>query len=317
MNKQSYILFRQKLNLKPQRFALIRQLFIDAALITACVVLPWYLAIPVASVMMFRQFSLMHDAVHGLVSKNKFINDIVGTFAGILCVLPYAPWKAIHLEHHYWSGNIEKDPVMGLLRSYPTWPKPLQLMATTCWRMWVPTLALFQYFVFWIHSVLNVVKHPTSINHHVTTILPLATWAFVISWQPQYALHVLLPAVTLYLLAVEVVNFPHHIGLAQGRGDKKLAVWEQHQIARSCTYPKWISQFIVLNFNYHIEHHMFPDAAWYHLDQIHHYLKTELKDAYNTDPQFVWIKQNRPKDLADLLFVPQSESTAAEILKAS
>lgn len=66
------------------------------------------------------------------------------------------------------------------------------------------------------------------------------------------------------------------------------------------TKAAWLSKFIVLNFNYHIEHHMFPDAPWYTLNQLHKVVSAELTTQYNTDPQFVWIRENRVKSLSQL-----------------
>lgn len=263
------------------------------------------LAIPILSALMFRNFSLMHEAVHGLVSKKKDLNNVFGIFSGALCGLPYEPWKQVHLEHHYWSGNVEKDPVMGLMRTYPHWPKALQKTATFCWQCWIPLLAVFQYFIFWWHSSLQFIKNPKSPAIAASLIFPFLFWGSLMMFLPSdFFITIVTPAALIYLVAVEVINFPHHIGLPQYRGDHKIATWNQFEIARSCIYPTWLARYIVLNFNYHIEHHMFPDAPWYHLDKIHLVLKEELNEKYNTDPQFLWILKNRPKPLDKLLLTP-------------
>lgn len=309
MDKQKYLKLRQKVDLKIKNRFLIRHILQDASMIGVSVFLltqmkntGWeYLCIPLFATLMFRNFSLMHEAVHGLISKNKLLNDTIGVIAGGICLLPYEPWKQVHLEHHYWSGNIEKDPVMALIRTFPHWDKKLQSSVGFFWKAWIPLLALLQYAVFWWHSSLRFFKNYTSFKLLTSVAFPVLLGLTVcLTLGTHQVLTLLIPSLVLYLLAVEVVNFPHHIGLPYVDADHHLPVWEQHITARSCVYPTWLSTFIVLNFNYHIEHHMFPDAPWYTLNQLHKVVSAELETQYNTDPQFVWIKENRVKSLSQL-----------------
>jgi len=109
------------------------------------------------------------------------------------------------------------------------------------------------------------------------------------------------PGIVLYLVMVEVINFPHHLELPQNRGDKTLHFWEQHHISRSCLYPKWVSKFFLNNFNLHAEHHIFPKAPWYKLDQIQNEVQTALGSEYNHSHKSEWILKNRKKDIEELL----------------
>lgn len=324
MERQRYLEIRKKINLKLNANHMYLHLVQDILLIAGVSFLLsnssflWRLpAIPLLSIFMFRHFSLMHEAVHGLIAKNKTVNDLVGVVSGCLCILPYHPWKQIHLEHHLWSGNLDKDPVMAIIRNCPKWPKPVQFVLSTFWQVWVPLLAILQYSVFWILSILQIFKPGNSSKNILSTTLPLIFWGAVLYSLPaQLSLTVLLPAAALYLLAVEVVNFPHHIGLVQYMGEAKIPVWQQYQTARSCTYPLWLARFVVLNFNYHTEHHMFPDAPWYQLENIHGLLKEELGEAYNVDSQFSWILKNRPKAITEML-LPEETTAAAPYKNAA
>lgn len=313
MDKKKYLEIRKKVSFKFENRFLISHILFDGGLIILSSILltsfkdsAWvYLSIPIFATLMFRNFSLMHEAVHGLISKNKLINDTLGVIAGGLCLLPYEPWKQVHLEHHYWSGNIEKDPVMALVRTFPGWNEKLKSSLGFLWKAWIPVLALLQYAVFWILSSVKFLKNPTSSKLITSVAFPIAGFSYLCyALGSHQVLTLLVPSIALYLLAVEVVNFPHHVGLPYVDDDHHLPVWEQHITARTCVYPDWISKMIVLNFNYHIEHHMFPDAPWYYLPDLHKMVSTDLKDQYNTDPQFVWIKENRIKSLSQL-FKPE------------
>jgi fatty acid desaturase len=262
---------------------------------------------------MFRNFSEMHEAVHGIASEKKWLNDLTGVMSGALCLLPFSQWRTIHLQHHYWSGNIEKDPVMALVRRFPLWPERVRKLCTFFWQIWIPILSIFQYFVFWFHCTKCLLKDslsPLAVSSVLST--PIIWSICIFMMRPGSFLSVILPAAALYLIAVEVVNFPHHLGLPQNQGDTKLPVWEQHLTARSCIYPRFFSRFVVLNFNYHVEHHMFPDAPWYYLSELHSVIFKELEGQYNSDPQFGWIMRNRPRSLEEVLVTAPDQKPSIE-----
>jgi fatty acid desaturase len=262
----------------------------------------------IVAVLMFRNFSQMHDAVHGASAKNRRLNDVVGMICGAISLLPFKPWKKVHLEHHYWSGNIDRDPVMAILRTYPKWPSVLKAFLSACWRLWIPTLSMTQYLVFWFHSAKQCFKSREALKSMgPSLVLPFAAWGALLVFAPSaFLLGALLPGVLVYFVAVEVVNFPHHLELPQLRGDSKLPIWNQYEVSRSCIYPKWFAHFVVMNFNFHSEHHMFPDLPWYHLDKVQKMVSEELEGKYNTDPRWAWIIKNRPKHLSEV-FAPASK----------
>lgn len=320
MNKSRYLDIRKRANLERKLWALPLHMIQDLLLVGVtswlCMRFPesWprFGAVPLLSILIFRNFSLMHEAVHGLASKNKLLNTTVGLIAGAICFLPFEPWKRVHLEHHYWSGNIEKDPVMAIVKNFPSWPPALQKTLDAVWRSWIPLMAFMQNVVFWIASARELARNPLSLAMALSVALPLAAWGLLISALSHgVLLSILLPAVLLYLVAVEVVNFPHHLELAHFRDETRLPAWEQHSVTRSCVYPRWLAKFVAMNFNYHTEHHLFPDAPWYRLEELHHTLERELKSEYNSDLQFDWIMKNKAKPLTSVLKPRKAEKKAA------
>lgn len=318
--KEKYLQLRKQNKFELKNSFVLKHILFDLALIS----LSFYfckigqglqfLAIPLLAILMFRSFSFMHEAVHGLVSAHNFLNDSLGLFYGAFCGLPFAPWKKSHLEHHFWSGNYEKDPVMALITILPQFPKPALRLLTFLWRAWVPILALMQYGVFWALSLKSTLKM-RSIQSILTLCIPVGLLVSICLFtSSSFIWGVFIPAVALYLLAVEVVNLPHHLQLPMINGEKKLPIWEQYQVARTCLYPKWVANFIVLNFNYHSEHHMFPDAPWYYLEKLHLALRIELAEAQTIDPSFKWILENRPKELLEVI---QPNSNQKILIKAS
>lgn len=257
----------------------------------------------VVAVLMFRHFAIMHDCVHNaFFGRKKIWNNLLGNVSAIVCFLPFEPWRKVHLEHHYWSGNIDKDPVMALVHAYPKWPKFLKRICTMFWRLWVPVLAVLQYGVFWIVCLQNTFTGKGTWHMRMSSLAPPLLWGTLFWIIPNsVVLFTLLPGVTIYLILVEVVNLPHHLELPKLEGEQVLKAREQYLTARSCVYPRWVAEYVTLNFNYHIEHHLFPQEPWHKLDLIAAKLKAALGQAYNTDPLFEWIIKSKKLDLETVI----------------
>lgn len=317
MKKQRYLEIRKTLDLQKRTQPLVHFFLTEIGLMGFATGL-WvmgarYFVFPVLAVLMFRNFSLMHDASHGAISSDRKVNDLIGGWAGILCLLPFRAWKESHLQHHLWSGNIEKDPVMGLRTALPNAPVFIQKALTFAWRAWIPTLATLQYLLFWKLSAGNAAK-AGSVKAWGGVVFPVMAWGAFFAVAPAgFFLTALLPALVFYLIAVEVINFPHHLQLPMSTGDARDPVWEQYKTSRTCIYPKWFARHVVLNFNYHSEHHMFPDAPWYALESIHEVLREELKAEQNVDVLFKWTVDNRSLSLLEVISPSELRETPEKV----
>lgn len=319
MDRNRYIELRRSLDLSRRPHYLWRQLAEDAALLAAVLFIgglesAWSLtAVPLLTIFMYRNFGLMHEATHGLVSRNRVLNDVVGAICGGFCLLPYEPWKAVHLEHHYWSGNVEKDPVMAIVKNFPTMSRGARILIDSFWRSWIPIIAFLQHVVFWITSLRHAIGSEKPVRQTISVLAPAIVLTAAIALTPAgFATSILAPALLLYLIATEIVNVPHHMQLQQHEGDTHLPAWKQYETARTCVYPRWLARIAIRNFNYHAEHHVFPDVPWYHLDRLHDGLKAAAGAGYNEDPQFAWILKNRVRPIGDVMTSPKSPGTGGE-----
>lgn len=305
MDKKKYIQIRNQLKVEKPIGYLAWHFVFDIGLLAMVAIAFWaeqeLFAILPLTTLMFRNFTLMHDAVHMAVSNNRTLNNFVGEISGCLCFLPFETWKRSHLDHHIWSGNIEKDPVMALRISLPKASPAVQHFLSVGWNYWIPILAALQYVLFWKLCLQRTIKE-ASFTKVMRFALPVLFWASVFNLSSTKMLwFAIVPSMVLYLIAVEVVNFPHHLQLPMTDGETRHPVWEQYKSSRTCLYPRWFARFFVLNFNYHTEHHMFPDAPWHMLEEIHHLVKAELKSDENIDTNLEWIMENRPKTLLKVI----------------
>lgn len=305
MKKDIYLKIRSEIGFKKKLSPLAKNLSLDIGLIFAIYFLSSKLSaifcIPLIAILMFRNFSQMHDASHWALIENKKINDLIGIYSGILCFLPFETWRRSHQEHHLWSGNIDKDPVMALRLILPKMDPRITHVMTFCWKLWVPILGVSQNFLFWILSIKMAFNSKNS-KQIISIFAPLVTLGTLCALASKsFIFQGLVPGIILYLLGVEVVNFPHHLQIPMATGDKRFNMWEQETTARSCIYPEWFAKLVVLNFNYHIEHHLYPDAPWYYLPQIHQRVKAELGNKMNVEVMFDWTRQNRGLNIIEVM----------------
>jgi fatty acid desaturase len=233
------------------------------------------------AVLTFRAFGVMHDCVHGAGHQKSWINRWAGEVYGIACFLPYTSWRKLHLDHHHWTGNVEKDPSMKILTRFRDAGGKLPAWVKVSWRWWAPALASIQHLVFWKATV-------SSREYFFLFGLVLYLGILVAVLSPW----TLVCGAVFYLMMVEVINFPHHLAVRQYDGETRFPVYEQDPFVRTCVYPKWFAHYALLNFNLHVAHHAFPAHPWYQLDELHSAL-SKTGEKFNVDRGNRWIVENR------------------------
>ena len=100
--------------------------------------LPLPVTLLLTAVAVYASFTPLHDATHRAVSSNPFINDLIGTLSGNLLVpgMFTSMYRLLHLEHHRWVGDLERDPDTPLVHT--RWPLLPLFLATPelVWAHW-------------------------------------------------------------------------------------------------------------------------------------------------------------------------------------
>jgi fatty acid desaturase len=68
-----------------------------------------------------------------------------------------------------------------------------------------------------------------------------------------------------------------------------------------------ISELLVLNFNFHIEHHLFPNLPWYRLRAARRLIKPTLGVGYRRARGLGWLMRERKRNLVDVLSQASSD----------
>jgi len=251
----------------------------------------------------FQAFAILHECGHGSFSRNLVVDTVVGHVASLFCFIPFQSWKYIHQQHHVWAGHFEMDPgVRGLHLWRASGRVPL--VARLAWRSWLPIVALMQIANFWSYPLR--MKGPGQGRRRLRCALSvMVLFAGLAGLGAAVVLSGIVfrigLAVGLYLFVTELVNLPHHADFPTHA--RKLALREQAAIARSCAYPPVVSELLMLNFNFHLEHHMLPQLPWYRIRAARRVVKPLLGERYHEDIAMGWNLSQRTRDIRDVMLV--------------
>ncbi len=309
MDRNAYSEIRAQLDMRPRLLPTAAIVVLDVLLLL-CVARAlraggfflFVLAQLILVVVFVHNFSILHECGHGSASRHRWLNTLLGHYASLFCFIPFYQWKYIHQKHHAWTGNIDRDPVLKSLR---TWRRTgVPMLVRVSWRSWVPLGALLQHVVYWTYPIAMWRAG------EMTRVRLFRTLISILFVPIGYiGLHTLAPDIVrpsnvvlafgLYLIAEELVNIPHHVDVSTFH--TKLPIWEQYQATRSCYYPPGVAELLVLNFNFHIEHHLYPALPWYRLRRARTLVKARLGSDYHQAVGIAWNVEHRKRDMQSIV----------------
>lgn len=253
----------------------------------------YLLAQTLFALVFFHGFTFVHEAAHGNVSRSPSINLIMGLLGSIMSFMPFASYKLGHLDHHRWSGNIVHDPVTKQIYSVLRCDTRGGTIFALCWRLWIPVVALCQNAVLLFYFLKYFGKDWKKCVHCLSsTLLILLVLYYIRPLQ-------IVPAYFVFVLALELINFPHHFGMPYFGGETMLPIWEQERVTRSCSFPKWVAALLFLNFNLHTEHHLFPWLPWYRLEKVRDYISGI--ETYSSSKGIEWDIKSRCRPPCEMI----------------
>lgn len=225
------------------------------ATLAACV--PLYL-IAAASLHGISLFT--HEAVHGVLSRNKVLNRVFG----IACAMPvlqnYSAYKVLHLRHHKHLGH-EGDP-----DHYDNYTRWTWLVFSMHWLRLIVGYPIYIVMI----PILGFRQGNQSDRHWIVgevillfVLIGLAVW--LIPW--PVILHAWLIPMIMINTMVNIRGMSQHTFLEEPddpvRGTRSIL-----------TNP--VTEFFMCNENYHLEHHLFPRVPWYNLKRLHGAVRDQL-----------------------------------------
>ncbi|KAL6596059.1 hypothetical protein ACP70R_014966 [Stipagrostis hirtigluma subsp. patula] len=238
---------------------------------------PWYL-LPLAWAWTGTAVTGGHDCAHKSFSRNKLVEDIVGTLAFMPLIYPYEPWRFKHDRHHAKTNMLQEDTAW-----QPVWQKEIESspllrkaiifgygpirpwMSIAHWLIWHFDLKKFR-----PNEVPRVKISLACVFAFMAIGWPLiilksglAGW-FKFWFMPWMVYHFWMSTFTM------VHHTAPHIPF------KSSEEWNAAQAQLNgtvhCNYPRWI-EVLCHDINVHVPHHISPRIPSYNLRAAYESIK--------------------------------------------
>ncbi len=203
---------------------------------------------------------LMHDGAHGLLFKNKKLNDWAGKYlVGLPIGSDLLGYRRYHMEHHLHTQQ-DNDPDLPLSDKFPITKQSL-------WRKVIRDLTGQTGFKQRLYQLRMAFKQTLIVN----VVMLVICW-LVGYWWVYFALW-LVPLLTVFQLVLRIRNIAEHA--VTERTDNPL----RH--ART-TYANWLERAFIAPYwvNYHVEHHVYMSVPCWQLKTLHQKL---LENGYGAE----------------------------------
>ena len=226
------------------------------------------------AIALVQWFVLLHECGHDTLFDRRRWHVPVGQVAAFFSLSPYHSWKRVHGRHHKWTGWQDLDPTTATL--VPRERRPLErVLVNLCWRCWVPIFAVvYRLNNFWnvprLFALFDRVVDRRAIVRDIAWLIA-AYGALMIWLGPALLLRAAGGALLLSLVVEELLLLSQHThvpqGVSGGADVRPYPSIEQEPFTRSLRLPAWMSA-LVLHFDAHELHHMYPFVPGYHLRRI-------------------------------------------------
>jgi fatty acid desaturase len=226
----------------------------------------------------------MHEGVHGLISKNKTVNNIAGE---LFCAWPLfismRSYGLKHLAHHAWL-NTDKDPDFNA-KTNPNWQYPMKLIKFI-------KLSILQLSGIGVFETLKVMsgakvklknKEKTPPYYHALRLLfyvVIFSTFLAIDQGRLLLLYWIIPFATWTQFTNRMRRIAEHSGIDGKTSDMQTRTTIHSRLGRFLLSPR--------NISYHNEHHIYPGVPCYNLPKLHAELTStaEMKDSLHISKSY-------------------------------
>ena len=215
--------------------------------------LSMWLAVPMAALITYLSYTVLHDAVHNSITGNhrslRWLNKALGYLAAWIVMIPLTAHKHEHIAHHRYANDGENDPDyhVGKMSASPLDAVAAVLRAYAC---------QFSYYRQHCWSTASAKQNAALCVEVIAAVVPRVALAAAGYWAGALLLFVvawLIGAVVLLYLFAYVVHHPH---AKTGRYVDTSTILLPGTLNKIATWL-WMFQ------NYHSIHHLFPRVPFY------------------------------------------------------
>ena len=196
----------------------------------------WAVAATASGASLFVLTGLVHEASHRLLSRRRWLNDLLGNLAGWPLLAPLSAYRAFHLEHHR-ATNHRDDP-----------NAPLN-------SRWMLAFGSVAYVALIHRHAWRTLRGRALARYAVESTAMVAALAALLYWLPHAVRERawLVPlGVTALLQNLRIVS--EHLDLPSGK------FHDTWQLALPAPLSRWL-----LHYDHHLEHHLRPGLHWHEL----------------------------------------------------
>lgn len=256
-------------------------------------VAPWYL-LPFAwffqGTCMTGLFVVGHDCAHQSFSKSRTLNEVVGTLCYAPLAFPYNGWELTHNHHHAFANHIDKDHLWRPIKKEEL-EKMSPLKRKIAYYMYGPLFFESSILHHAYHFVLPFVskKNRVGVSRSIFFALAglVATCWIVSHFGSVFSLWIM-PFLA-FQFWLSTFTYFHHRN-PNGVGWKDDEDWNKLYGSLLSTvhvdYPSWV-EFLTLDINWHLPHHVSPLIPWYNLRKCTYALMMKYGDVVMVD-EFGW-----------------------------
>ncbi|EAU81573.1 fatty acid conjugase [Coprinopsis cinerea okayama7 len=310
----------------------------------------WYLQ----GVILAGWWCLAHEAGHGTLSPQGWVNHLVGFSLHTFILVPYYAWRSTHHAHHKATMSIERDENY-VPRTRSDYRLPAEKIAlvsdyhevfeetpiyTLC-RMLFMQLLGWQYYL--LTNIMGNPKYPPGTNHFQPSsplfkpherngiiasnlglgFMSLLLWRWGNTVGSGYFVKLYLVP---YLLAnhwIVMLTYLHHSDPTIPHYRKNEWTFLRGAIS-TVDRPLlgWFGRFFLHNVSHdHVAHHLFSTIPFYNQPQVTEAIKKVLKDDYNFDSTNTFRALYRTftqccfiEDDGDVVFYKNRDGVAIRVL---
>lgn len=226
------------------------------------------------SIAIYASFTPLHDATHRAVSSNRKVNDLIGTVCCLLLLpgITTRIYRYLHLEHHRYAGNRNKDPDEPFV-SASNWALPFILAGLDVhWSLWYlkrwhtrPKSERTEFIAcltFYIGLHVVFLLSPYAMAFFLCFMIPQRFGLFYVSW------------------------FFAHIQHPEG------AEWEHAPFQTTVRVKtNTVANILLLGQSFHCLHHLAPSIPYYRYKRAWE-LGAHLFEQHNIPTRTLWRKSN-------------------------
>ena len=221
----------------------------------------------------------LHECAHGNMFRRPKLDYWIGFLLGIPALFSMTAYRVTHLLHHKYNRTPD-DP-----DEFTNISSNQRLLSLAFYSWTVIGMPLYLFHIALTALMRGTTKERLTVLFEESMIIGIAILVVRNASQTGYMREVLLCWIIPLAVAAFMANF---------------RAWSEHTMtrpgniitqSRTVISNKWIS-FVLLNQNYHLEHHLFPALPWYQLPKVHQLLQEEYKREnsfiYKSYSKFIW-----------------------------